>query len=149
MRPILRSWLISWLFTCLCVGPLVPVAWGAPAVMSAHTTGVPVDAIVWTVAPAVPIVGATVQVTVAGTWSDSCIPSYVSHAVTAQTIVIVTATPAPDVICGQAETSWSITVGLGELSAATYQLQVTGAMSVSTTLTVLGNVHYLPLISGN
>ena len=145
MKSLKRLLIVGWCILCCGTGLGGKIARGADGL---HAAGIPIGATL-TVTPVLPRVDAPVQVTLAGIWSDSCVPSYTSHTKTAHTITISIETPAPEIVCGQAVTPWSITVALGHLSAATYQLQVVGALNMSTEVTVLGNVNYLPLISDN
>ncbi len=147
MKSLKRLCIVSWCLLCLSMGVRPHTGHAAGGVFAFVGTGGPIESTL-TVAPPVPIVVAPVVVTLAGIWSDACIPSYESHSITAHTVIIVVETPAPEVVCGQAETPWSLTVGLGHLAAATYQLQVVGALTMSIDITVFSNLSYLPLVSG-
>lgn len=143
MKSLKRLLIVGWCILCCGTGLGGKIASGADG---PYAAGIPIGSTL-TVTPLLPRVDAPVQVTLSGIWSDSCIPIYESHLTTAQTIVINLDAIGP--VCGQAVTPWSITVALGHLPATTYQLQVVGALNLSTELTVFGNLNYLPLISGN
>lgn len=145
MRSLKRLLIVGWCILCCGMGLGGKIASGADTPRAA---GVPIGSTL-TVTPLLPRANAPVQVTLAGIWSDGCVPSYTSHTKTEHIITLMIETPAPEIVCGQAASPWSITVALGHLSAATYQLQVIGALNMSTEVTVFGNVNYLPLISGN
>ena len=145
MKSLKRLLIVGWCILCCGTGLGGKIANGADAPPAA---GIPIGSTL-TVTPRLPRVDAPVQVTLAGIWSDSCVPSYTSHTKTAHIITLLIETPAPEIVCGQAESPWSITVALGHLSAAIYQVQVVGALTMSTEVTVFGNVNYLPLISDN
>lgn len=146
MKPLKRLFIVSWCILCFSTGSFGSTVRGSSLLEGLDTTGGPIESTL-TIAPTLPTVDAPIQVTMAGIWSDACIPTYKSHIITGQTIVITLEPLAP--VCGQVVTPWSITVALGHLSAATYQLQVTGVVTMSTTMTVFGNFSYLPLVSGH
>lgn len=137
MKSLKRLFVVSWCLLCLSMG-VSPQASHAAARLIEPTL---------TVTPTVPTVTAPVAVMLAGIWRDACVPSYESHLITGQTIIINLEPVAP--VCGQVETPWSITVALGHLPAATYKLQVTGVVTMSTDVTVSANFSYLPLVSGD
>lgn len=116
---------------------------GGPSYAAA---GIPAEPTEITISPEIPTVGDPIQIVIDGIWSDGCSPFYVSHEISATTILIRAALPEPDVICGQAITPWSITVDLAPLPAESYQVEVDGAVSVSSTVSVAGNFVYLPAI---
>ncbi len=101
-----------------------------------------------TVTPSAPKVNDPVQVTVSGVWSDGCVPDQLSHVITDRTIAIVIAMPDPMLVCGQAFTPWSLMVDLGKLPQAEYHVQVSGAVTLSTTLSITGHAIYLPTVTG-
>ena len=116
------------------------------AASHSYAAGVPVELAKITVAPKIPIVSESVQIIVDGIWSDGCVPYYASHKISGTTIHITTALPALDVLCGQAESPWSITVELASLPAERYRIEVEGAVVLSSTMSVASNLVYLPAI---
>lgn len=102
-----------------------------------------------TITPDIPHITESVQVTVAGHWYEGCVPKYKTHQHAGQQIVIETVTPrmiTPEIVCGQAETPWAFTVDLGQLAVGRHEVEVSGAVTVSTTFTVMEYAVYLPLI---
>ncbi len=111
-----------------------------------YAAGIPAEPAKINVAPKMPIVNEPVQIIVDGIWSDGCVPYYVSHNISETTILITTALPPLDIVCGQAESPWSITVDLPSLPAEDYQIEVAGAVALSSTMRVAGSLVYLPAI---
>lgn len=108
--------------------------------------GVPVESAV-DIVPTFPKVSDRVLVTVGGIWSDGCIPTQLSYSVDEHVITIDVA--IPDLaICGQVFTPWSLTVDLGELPQGDYHIQVEGAVTLSTTVSIAGHLLYIPAVSG-
>ncbi len=148
LLPLLCVVLLTGLFS---VGP-----WGAteltaraqPRDSAPLSTNVPVEPPRIDVLPALPSATEPLQVRVAGVWSDGCVPYGLSHEVTATAIVIVAATPEPEVVCGQSTTPWTIEIDLGRLPANNYEIEVRGAVAARSTVAVMGTQVYLPLIGG-
>ncbi len=132
------------MISCLIASFVIVFLWATRH--SYAIAGVPVEPAKITIRPEIPTVTEPIQIVVAGIWSDGCSPFYVTHEISATTILISAALPEPDVICGQAVTPWSITVDLAPLSAEHYQVEVGGAVSVSSTVSVTGNLVYLPAV---
>ena len=107
----------------------------------------PVEPTEITVTPTLPTTADIVQITVDGVWSHGCVPFDSGHTVVGSTISISTTVPGPEIVCGQVVTPWSILVELDRLTAGPYQIDVQGAVAVTSTLTVLGNQIYLPFVS--
>jgi len=147
MKPMHRWFIVSSCVLSLLSGPGHSLAWAAASTTVRPSTGVPVETRV-TVLPTAPQVDKPVQVTVTGTWSDGCTPAYVRHQIQDGLVTVTVAIPPAEVVCGQAETPWAVTVDLGPLPAAHYQLQVEGAVTLATTMTVFSDFIYLPLING-
>jgi len=99
-----------------------------------------------TITPKMPTVSDPVQIVVGGLWPDACVPQYAAHEIR-QTMILITATlPLTDLVCGQVETPWSMTVALAPLPVDTYQIKVNGAVSISSTVNIASNLIYLPAI---
>lgn len=128
------------LIVSLLVALLFAASWRYAA------AGIPAAPAKITITPEIPTVGDPVQIVVNGIWSDACVPYYVTHEISGTTILITAALPAVEVVCGQGESPWSITVDLAPLPAEYYQVEVDGAVSVSSTVSVAGNFVYLPAI---
>ena len=146
MKPMHRWFVVSGCLLSMLVGLSRPLAFPAHAIAAPPRADGPLAATL-TVLPTLPQVDQPIHVTIAGTWYDSCVPYYAGHQIRDGQVTVTVATPAPEVVCGQRETLWSITVALGQLPAAHYQVQVDGAVTLSTTMTVFGGFTYLPLIS--
>lgn len=102
-----------------------------------------------TITPDIPHITESVQVTVAGRWHEGCVPKYKAHQQANQRIMIETITLrmiTPEIVCAQAETPWSFTVDLGQLAAGPHEVEVSGAVTTSTTFSVMEYAVYLPLI---
>ena len=124
--------------------------WPGPLLFAAPSTvanGEPVEPTEITVSPTFPTTTDTVQVTLSGVWSHGCVPYDTGHAVVASRIIISMTVPDPETVCGQAVTPWSVLVAFDRLTADIYQIDVQGAVTVTSTMTVLGNQVYLPFIS--
>ncbi|MCB0183886.1 MAG: hypothetical protein KDE31_06460 [Caldilineaceae bacterium] len=121
-----------------------------PAVGTALAAGniLPVEPTTLTISPELPKLAEPVQVTVAGVWRDGCVPFYRSHQIVDDAILIVTATPAPEIICGQAVSPWSFTIKLDDLQLNHYQVTVDGAVTVTGTITLMAHQWYIPYVGG-
>jgi len=98
------------------------------------------------IAPVGPTSNDQIQVTVGGSWSNSCIPTALSYTIADRMVTVDIAT-SDLVVCGQTVTPWSLTADLGELPQGVYQIQVKGAVTLSTTVAVVGHRLYLPTVN--
>lgn len=136
---------MHWLMTLLiisgvAIGTLskIAMAQGGPG----DIPGEPAEVLI---VPQVPTATEAIEITVKGLWPDGCVPEYEQHQIVDSRIV-VTVAPSQWVVCGQVVTPWSFDITIAALPVADYQVEVQGAVVVSTTLTVVAERIYLPLI---
>lgn len=147
MKPMHRWFVVSSCLLSILVGLSRPLVFPAPAIAAPPSVDGPL-AVTLTVLPTLPQVDQPIHVTIAGTWYDSCVPHYAGHQIRNGLVTVTLTIPEPELVCGQVATPWSITVALGQLPAAHYQVHVDGAVTLSTTMTVFSDFIYLPLIRG-
>lgn len=63
-----------------------------------------------------------VTITIDGVNYDACVPSYESHLMTDNTVIINTV-KAADLVCGQVPTDWEITVDMGTMAEGSYAVE--------------------------
>lgn len=136
---------IHWLVTLLFISGVaigtrskIAMAQGGPGDMP----GEPAEVLI---VPQVPTATEAIQITVKGIWPDGCVPEYEQHVIVDSHIVVMVA-PSQWTVCGQVVTPWSFEITIDALPAADYQVDVQGAVTASTTLTVVTERIYLPLI---
>jgi len=107
--------------------------------------------------PALPTPDDAIQVVVSGDWSDSCVPSYQSHHVVNNVILVDTAVNyPPGTACLTVITPWRLDVEVGNLPAGSYlvhlyitdllnQLPTTFCASRSFTVAAKRHKTYLPV----
>jgi len=115
---------------------------------TAHT---PVEPTTMSIEPAAPRVDNRVQITLAGVWSDACVPQYRAHQLVTDTmpthtLAITVATPVATV-CGQVVTDWSVTVEMGQLPYGQYDVGLSGAVHESYSFQVRELQIFLPTVA--
>ncbi|MCB0064781.1 MAG: hypothetical protein KDE19_21805 [Caldilineaceae bacterium] len=153
----MKQWLRFALIGCclICVNLIGGgnVVFGYDPWTTSNTTGpltgagAPVETTLF-VSPALPKANDPLQIAIGGIWSDGCVPNQLSYAIVDEVISVNVTTPDAEMVCGQAESRWSLTTTVGPLPQAHYYVNIHGAITLSTTVTVAGHVVYLPAVNG-
>ncbi len=110
--------------------------------------------------PGMPLVSDTISITASGTWPDACIPHYQAHQVMSNSVRIdAVANVTPGTVCAAVVLPWEFTIGVGNLPAGLYQVDLyiadhqypeTPGPCASTSFAVLSyppQKTFLPIIS--
>ncbi len=75
--------------------------------------------------PGLPLVSDTISITASGTWPDACFPHYQAHQMMSNSVRIDAVVNArPGTLCPAVVLPWEFTIGVGNLPAGLYQVDL-------------------------